>query len=79
MRCDRRSRPLTPGRAYTITDPQRRFLAMLIREAFRHGWTYREVGCLDDNHLESMSQNEASAAISKLKAAKDRGWAKEAA
>ena len=79
MRRDRFGRLLTPGRAGTITDPQRRYLALLIREAFRNGWTYREVGCLDDNHLESMSQRDASAAIERLKAAKDGGWAKAVA
>lgn len=74
---DRRGRRLTPGRSHTISHPQQRFLAMLIREAFRNGWTYAEVGCLDDNHLESMSMNAASDAISRLKAAKERGWTKE--
>lgn len=78
MRRDRFGRPLTPGRAYTITGPQRSFLARLIREAFRNGWTYRDVGCLDDNHLESMSQNAASEAIGRLKEAQARGWVKDA-
>lgn len=77
-RTDRLGRRLTPGRAHTITDPQRRYLAMLIREAFRNGWTYRDVGCLDDNHLESMSQRDATEAIGRLKAAKQSGWIKEA-
>jgi hypothetical protein len=50
---------------------------MLIREAFAHGWTYREVGCLDDNHLESMSQRDATEVIGRLKAAKQNCWTKE--
>lgn len=77
MGTDRFGRRLTPGRAGTITHPQRRFLAMLIREAFSRGWTYRDVGCLDDNHLESMSQRDATEAIGRLKAAKHNGWTKE--
>lgn len=73
---DRLGRPLTPGRSGTISGPQRVYLARLIREAFRNGWTYRDVGCLDDNHLDSMSMTAASEAIGRLKAAKDGGWAK---
>jgi hypothetical protein len=73
---DRFGRRLTPGRAGTITGPQRQYLARLIREAFSKLWTYHDVGCLDPNHLESMSQRDASAAIARLKAARDLGWVK---
>ena len=56
-----------------ITDKQTTYLRCLLIEAFAR----RFATIYDYNHLESLTRDEASAEIARLKSAKSRGWPRD--
>ncbi len=63
---------MKPSAKYYASDAQIGFLKLLLNQAFAN--RYETKTCLDPRHLDGITRTEASAAISQLKTAKEKGW-----